>query len=372
MSNEHDSDSIEEKIRQARLVRRIVLTVIICIVALVIAVSAGGYFYITSALKPMDENSDETIEVEIPIGSSSAEIGRILEENGIIKNGTIFRYYVTYKNESGLQAGTYELSPSMDVNEIIDTLKEGTVIQEPEITFTIPEGTWFEDIAAIIAEATPHQEEDIMEELDEDYVETLVNQYDILGEEVLHSDVRYALEGYLFPAKYDYMEENPPVTAIIEDMIERMEEHVLRYSSQLEEKELSYHELLTLASIVEREAQKAEDRPKIAGVLFNRLEKGMRLEVDPTVAYAIGEHRYMTSYEDLETDSPYNTYRYEGLPPGPIASPGAPSIQAVVEPQEHDYIYFYARPNGDVIYNESYEEHRKVQETYRSEWKEAR
>ncbi|MFB4164826.1 endolytic transglycosylase MltG [Alteribacillus sp. JSM 102045] len=372
MSKDNSKDPLEERVKQAKIIRKIVLIVIAVIALVIIGVGIGGYIYITSSLKPVDEGNEETVEVEIPIGSSSSSIGQILEEEGVIKNGTIFRYYVTYKNEKGFQAGTYELSPSMDINEIIRSLKEGTVIQEPELTFIIPEGTWYDDIITRIAKETPYEEEEIEEQLeDEEYLKELIERYEILDEDILQSDVRYPLEGYLFPARYDFEEEKPAISVIIEQMIERMEENVVKFSEQLEASDYSVHDLLTLASIVEREAQRQEDRPIIAGVLFNRLEEGMRLEVDPTVAYAIGEHKYMTSFEDLETDSPYNTYRYEGLPPGPIASPGADSIKAVMIPNDNDYIYFYARQNGEVIYNEDYDEHRKTQETYRSEWEEA-
>ncbi len=372
MSEKNSKNQLTERAGQAKIVRRIVFIVIAVILLVIIGVSLGGYIYITSALKPLEEESEETVEIEIPIGSSSSSIGQILEEKGVIKNGTIFRYYVTYKNEKGFQAGTYELSPSMDIDEIIHSLKDGTVIKEPELTFTIPEGTWYEDIISQIAEAVPYEEEEIESQLeDEEYVKDLVERFSILDEEVLEADIRYPLEGYLFPARYDFMEEKPELTYIIEQMIERMEENVVEFSEQLEASDYSIHELLTLASIVEREAQHEEDRPIIAGVLFNRLEEGMRLEVDPTVAYAIGEHRYMTSLEDTEIDSPYNTYRYGGLPPGPIASPGVNSIRAVMLPEDSEYLYFYARPNGEVIYNDNYEEHRRTQETYRSEWEEA-
>ncbi|SFE27827.1 endolytic transglycosylase MltG [Alteribacillus iranensis] len=371
MSENQSNDTFHERARQAKVVRKVVAIIISVLVLVVIVVGVGGYLYIHSALQPVDEESEQTVTVDIPIGSSPASIGELLEEKEIIRNGTIFRYYVTYKNEQGLQAGEYELSPSMEIDEIIQSLKEGKVIQEAELTFTIPEGTWLEGIVETIAESSSYEEEDIMELLnDPSYLEKLIDKYDFINEAILKDDIRYPLEGYIFPARYDYYEENTELPAIIEKMIERMESELKPLSEELEESDLSVHELLTLASIVEREARNEEDRPIIAGVLFNRLEEGMRLEVDPTVAYAIGEHRYMTSYEDLEAESPYNTYRYEGMPPGPIASPGLPSIEAVLTPDDNEYLYFYARPNGEVIYNKEYEDHVEIQEKYRSEWEE--
>ncbi|SFP92937.1 endolytic transglycosylase MltG [Salibacterium halotolerans] len=366
-------EGLTEKEKQAGIVRKIILITLAILVLLAAAAAVGGWLYISSALEPVDENSEEQVTVEIPIGSSASDIGSILEDAGVIHNGTVFQYYVRYKNEQGLQAGTYELSPSMEIDTIIDRLKEGTVMKEPAFSFTIPEGTWYEDIVQTIAEAGPHDAEAIRSKLsDEEYLNQLIEEYDVLTDTVLNEEIRYPLEGYLFPATYEFVDENASIEKITARMIEQTEEIMVEFSEQVEESDYTFHELLTLASIVEREARKQEDRPKIAGVLFNRLEEGMRLEVDPTVSYAMGEHNYMTSSEDLQTDSPFNTYQHTGIPPGPIASPGRSSIQAVMNPEDNDYLFFYARPGGEVIYNENYEEHRQVQEKYRHEWVEAR
>ncbi|MGY4690419.1 endolytic transglycosylase MltG [Salibacterium sp. K-3] len=367
------TEDLTEKEKQAGIVRKIVLITLAVLVTAVAAAAVGGYLYISSALEPADKDSDETVTVEIPIGSSASDIGSILEENNVIKNGTVFQYYVRYNNEQGFQAGQYELSPSMDIDTVIDELKDGTVMEEPAFSFTIPEGTWYEGIVQTIAEAGPHEAEAVRSKLeDEAYVKQLIEENDAVTEAVLNEDIRYPLEGYLFPATYEFVEEDTSIEEIAARMIEETEEIMVEFSEQVEESDYTFHELLTLASIVEREARKEEDRPRIAGVLFNRLEEGMRLEVDPTVSYAMGEHNYMTSSKDLETESPYNTYQNTGIPPGPIASPGLSAIQAVMNPEENDYLFFYARPNGEVIYNEEYRDHREVQEEYRHEWVEAR
>ncbi|MFB5662161.1 endolytic transglycosylase MltG [Alteribacillus sp. HJP-4] len=372
MADKFDDSSIHEKRRQARLVRRIVLVVITALTALIVIAGISVYIYITSALEPIERDSDSEKRVEIPIGSSAGTIGKILEKEGLIKNAFIFRYYTRYKNESGFQAGVYELSPSMSTDELISQLKEGTMEAEPSLRFTIPEGKWFEDIVEIIAEETSYDKEEIVDELDdEDFLEKVIDNYSIITDDILDEDIRYPLEGYLFPARYDFYEEEPSIQEIAVKMIERTEANVVEFSEQIEAGEYNVHEVLTIASIVEREAQQAEDRPIIAGVLYNRLEQDMKLEVDPSVAYAIEEHVYMTSYEDLESESPYNTYRYEGLPPGPIASPGQGALKAALEPENNDYLFFYARPNGEVIYNVDYNEHNEVQEKYREEWEEA-
>ncbi|WP_100406618.1 endolytic transglycosylase MltG [Bacillus solitudinis] len=360
---------LEERVSQAKVVRKIVFFCVLFIVILGGILAITGYNYIKNALGPMDVESEELVEVTIPIGSSSSSIGKILEEADLIRNGTLFRYYVRYKNESGFQAGDYALSPSMTMDEMIIELKEGRILQEAELIFTISEGRWLEDVVTVIEKETSHSEEDIMAILtDQEYIESLIEMYPMLSEEILNEGIRYALEGYLFPARYDFIDANPAIEVIIESMLTRTQSIVDELASEIEESGYTVHEIMTLASIIEREAQTSEDRYLISGVLYNRLDRGMMLQVDPTVAYALGEHRYMTTYEDLEIDSPYNTYRIVGIPIGPIANPGKDAIQAAVRPQREDYLFFYARYNGEVIYNETFEEHNRTLRMYREEW----
>lgn len=372
MSDEREESKLQaykERVERAKVVRKIVFVFLGMITLLIIVAVTFSYFYINSALGPVDETSEELVEVTIPIGSSTSQIGKILEENGLIKNGTFFRYYVRYKNESGFQAGEYELSKAMDVQEIIQSLKEGRVLQEAELVFTVPEGLWLEDVVAIIAKNTEHEEEEILAVMnDRDYIEQLIHRYPMLTEEVLQEEIRYPLEGYLFPARYDFVEENVSIETIVESMLDRTQEVVNDLLEVHPNNEYSVHELLTLASIIEREAQKSEDRYLVSSVLYNRLERGMMLQVDPTVAYALGEHLYMTTYDDLEVDSRYNTYRYAGIPVGPVANPGADAIKAAFEPENTDYLYFYARFNGEVIFTKTYEEHNRIHQQYRHEW----
>ncbi|PSL45081.1 UPF0755 protein [Salsuginibacillus halophilus] len=357
---------------QARLVRRFVVIALTVIVLGLAAAAVGGYFYLQSALSPVDEENEEDIHIEVPSGSSSAEIGDILEENDLIQNSTIFHYYVRYQNESGFQAGEYTLNQSMEIDEMIEALKEGRVEEEPAFYFIVPEGLWLEDIIEIIGEETPVEAEAFEETIeDETFLQEMIETYDFVEEEILDDEIKRPLEGYLFPDRYDFYEEEIGSEDIVHAMLEQMEAQLNGLTEQMEEKNASSHELLTLASIIEREAQTTEDRFKISGVLYNRLEDGMPLQVDPTVAYALDSHLYMTSYDDLEVDDPYNTYKYDGLPPGPIATSGFESMQAAVEPDEHEYLYFYARVGGEVLYSETFEEHDEIHQEYRDEWIEA-
>ncbi|MGN7311747.1 endolytic transglycosylase MltG [Alkalicoccobacillus gibsonii] len=359
----------EERVSQAKVVRKWVFISFIAIIIIGAIIAVSGYAYLKSSIEPMDKDNGEQIEVSIPIGSTPGGIGGILEDAGLISNGTIFKYYVRYLNESDFQAGDYALSTDMSMEEIIHALKDGKVEQESVFNFTIPEGFWLEDIVKRIAEVTQYSEDEILEKMqDDEYIESLVDRYPILGKQVLDGEIRHPLEGYLFPARYDFVDENASIETIIETMLERTQSVLDQYSDQIENSNYTLHEIMTLASIIEREAQTSEDRYLISGVLYNRLDDNMKLQVDPTVAYAAGSHLYMTSLDDLDVDSPYNTYMYEGIPVGPIASPGEDSIKAALEPRVTDYLFFYARVTGEVIYNSSYEDHQQVVEEYRQEW----
>ena len=171
------------------------------------------------------------------------------------------------------------------------------------------------------------------------------------------------MEGYLFPATYPFYEEKPDVETVVDEMIQATVSNVSTYLNYLEEKEKTVHWLLTFASLLEKEATQKSDRATIASVFYNRLQpknksqEVMPLQTDPTVAYAHGKHLSVTSYADLEIDDPYNTYKYRGLPPGPIANAGKSSIDAVIDPENTDYLYFLADKTGENHFAKSYEEH---------------
>jgi UPF0755 protein len=357
---------LKERQEEASIVRKIVS---ICLIVLIIAFVIAGttaFYYVKSGLDAIDSKDEQLIDIHIPIGSTSTKIGVILEENGLIKNASFFRYYVRYKNESGFQAGDYQLSKSMDIEEIIDALKDGTVYQNYALTFTIPEGRWLENILNVIAEKTNHKVDDLQAKVkDKEYLESLIEKYEFLTDDILDERIRWPLEGYLFPARYDFIEENPSIETIIDAMLQRTEKVLDKFSNELDKSKYSTHEILTLASIIEGEAQKSEDRYTISGVLYNRLKINMALQVDPTVAYAHGSHIKETKYGHLNIDSPYNTYRYAGIPVGPINNPGEASIKSALQPEQHKNLYFYATSDGKVIYSETFQQHKDVLKKYR-------
>ena len=369
----HPSMSDEKRARN-RIVRRITV-VILAIFLLVIATgSALAYVFVKRSVEPIDPTSTETVEVEVPLGAGSGYIGELLEENGLVRNSTIFRFYTRFKNESSFQAGTYTLSPSQSIDELIETLQTGKVIVVPDIKLVIPEGFTIDQVIARLAKVADIPKEEISEQLsDREYIQSLVNEHEMLTEEVLQDGIYHPLEGYLFPATYEF---NKGVTLneIIDEMLLPTESMYQEYKGRLADSGRTFHETLALASVVEKEAVSTEDRKEIAGVFENRLNDGMKLQSDPTVWYGTGESSIFTSFADLENDSLYNTYRYEGIPIGPIAAVSRDAFEAVLNPNDTKNIYFYARPpregfpNGEVLFEVNYEDHQQNVNKYRSEW----
>jgi UPF0755 protein len=364
----------DEKRARNRIVRRITV-VILAIFLLVIATgSALAYVFVKRSVEPIDPTSTETVEVEVPLGAGSGYIGELLEENGLVRSSTIFRFYTRFKNESSFQAGTYTLSPSQSIDELIETLQTGKVIVVPDIKLVIPEGFTIDQVIARLAKEADIPKEEISEQLsDREYISSLVNEHEMLTEEVLQEGIYHPLEGYLFPATYEF-NKGVTLTEIIDEMLLPTESMYQEYKGRLADSGRTFHETLALASVVEKEAVSTEDRKEIAGVFENRLNDGMKLQSDPTVWYGTGETSIFTSFADLENDSLYNTYRYEGIPIGPIAAVSRDAFEAVLNPNDTESIYFYARPpregfpNGEVLFEVNYEDHQQNVNKYRSEW----
>jgi UPF0755 protein len=348
-----------EQQKEARIARKIVLIITIIAFLLVGGGLGGGYFYLTSALEPVNPESTKEKKIEIPIGSSVTGISQILEANGIIKNAKVFKYYVKFKNESGFMAGDYTLSPSMTIPTIIDNLKTGKVTKEVALKITLPEGIQLQQIAQIIANKTNQKEEDVFKTLnDRNFIKSLMGKYpDLLTEEIFAKEIKYPLEGYLFPATYPFYKEDPSIEEVVSVMLEKTNEVIKQYAVELEDSEYTPHKLLTMASLIEEEATQQVDRHTIASVFYNRIDEGMPLQTDPTVLYAQGKHKSRVLYKDLEVDSPYNTYKVTGLPPSPIANAGAMSIEAALYPEETDYFYFLATAEGKVLFSKTLDEH---------------
>lgn len=370
----------KKKKRQNKVARNIVLTVLLIVLIGVGVTGFVGYNYFSSALKPIDANSTEYVTVEIPAGSSSKEIGEILEKNGLIKNAQVFNLYSKIRSYGNYQSGYYNLQKSMDLDSIAKQLQEGgTETPQPPVLgkITIPEGYTLEQIAeTVTANAaatskknakTPFNKEDFLNKVqDEDFIAKMLAKYPQLLATLPGKDsgVKYRLEGYLFPATYEYGKETT-VEELIDQMLAAMNTNLSQYYSIIESKNLTVNEVLTLASLVEKEGSTDQDRKDIASVFYNRLNQAMPLQSNIALLYAQGKLGKKTTLKedaeiDTNIDSPYNVYKNQGLMPGPVDSPSLSALEATINPSKTDYLYFVANVETGVVYfANTYEEHAK-------------
>ena len=342
---------------------------------LLVLVSIGGFFgygYVQESLKPVDASSKDYVTVQIPEGSNIQEIGSTLEKSGLVKHGLIFSFYAKYKG-ADLKSGYYNLKKSMSTDELIQELQKGGTPepQEPALaSLTIPEGYTLEQIAQTVGQLQGEFKEPLTADAflakaqDETFISQVVAKYpNLLGSlPTKDSGVRYRLEGYLFPATYT-IKESTTVESLIDEMLAAMDKALSPYYATIKEKNLTVNELLSIASLVEKEGAKTEDRKKIAGVFYNRLNLGMPLQSNIAILYAQGKLGQKISLADdagIDTtiDSPYNVYTHLGLMPGPVDSPSLDAIEASVNQTKSDYLYFVANvEDGKVYFATTKEEH---------------
>lgn len=335
-----------------------------CIIMLAVVVFGGAAFFYVSALKPAEPGNHKTKLVTIPPGSGVTEIGHILQKNGIIQNAWAFAIYAKSHRQSGLKAGTYQMSPSMDTSTIVRSMQKGGIAA---IRFTVPEGAGLEEIAEIIQKHSSFRKEEVLKRADDPaFVQHLMKKYPrLVTKEVFNQQIRHPLEGYFFPATYSFYDRHVSLDAVLETMVAKTNAVFSAYAGQSTQARLTPHKLLTMASLIEAEATKKADRAKISSVFYNRLKKNMPLQTDPTVLYALNRHKEKVTYKDLRVNSPYNTYKHKGLPPGPIASPGEQSIKAALKPEKTDYLYFLANVDtGKVYFANTLKEHNALKEKY--------
>lgn len=332
--------------------------ILIGIVILVGVVMTGSYVFDTYLISPDDEA--QTISFVVEEGTSVEGIAKNLEEQGIITSAFFFKVY-TKLSDSVLQAGTFEFTPGMNIRSVV---RELGYAKAEEIQVTIPEGYTLAQIGEVIVEAMPE-----IESTDWESVANGSGSIDSpqagrrgLADEILAgipSD--QGLEGYLFPDTYRFRSDANAAT-VAETMVltlkRRLAENNIAIPRNLIfEGGLTFHEMITLASIVEREVRSPEDMKIVAGIFYTRMKIGMALQADSTVNYVTGKSDSAVSLEDSRVDSPYNTYQNLGLPPGPISNPGMNAILAVLNPTDSDYLYFLTTDEGEVIYAKTFDEH---------------
>lgn len=304
---------------------------------LAFAISFGVFAYGEWARPP--HNFPVNTFIEIPQGSTLDEIADILKENNIIRSTRIFvSFALFYGHEANIQAGEYFLYDPQSALTLAKRVVEGDYGIEPE-AIVVPEGANVYEIAELFGERYA--------------------SFDPI--EFLHKAQKY--EGYLFPDTY-FVYPNITAEKAIEILRSNFEKKIFDLTDDVEASERTLEEIVTMASIIEREAYKSVDRKKISSALWNRIEQGIPLQVDVTFKYINGKHTYNLTREDLREDNPYNTYVYKGLPPTPIANPSLDAILAALNPDDTDYLYFLADRSGNTYFSETYEEHLRKKRIY--------
>jgi len=339
-------------------------------IALLVIVLVGGFFtwnYIKGETQPVDTAQTELVSFEIEQGASVKEVSKALEEEGIIRNSKLFNFYLKFKNVSGFKSGLYHVSKSMTLDEIIAELSgQGKDKDQNATKVLIREGEQLTEIAKEVEKSTKYTAEDFMAKVqDEDFLRYLVQKFPkLLTQSYNGYQVKYVLEGYLFPATYD-MNDSKTLQMLITEMVAKTDEVMSKYYDKILASDYTLQEIMALASLIEKEGTKLEDRKKISSVFHNRIKENMKLQTDVSVQYALGEHKEALSLSDLEVDSPYNLYQNYGVGPGPYNSPSEDAIVAAMEPAETDYLYFLADiKTKEIYYAKTYEEHLELKAKY--------
>lgn len=339
-----------------------IITVILVIIVLLVIVALSAVIWYNTSISPV--GTDEIIHViEIQMGSNSTTIAEQLKKEGLIKSNLAFKMYVKFNNISNFQAGTYNLTKKMSVKEITEALQTGRVESKDVISITFIEGKNMRWIASKIAEQTNNKVEDVYELLQsEEYINSVIEKYWFITDEIKNKDIYYPLEGYLFPDTYEFENKDITVYHIFETLLDQMETKLEPYKEAIQKSKYSAHQILTMASIIENEAVFDKDRKDVSSVIYNRLNQNMPIQSDVTTYYAfkieMGERDLYQS--EIDTYNPYNTRgpKMQGkLPVGPISTVGLSSIEAAVNPNKTSYLYFVADKNGNVYFTRTNEEH---------------
>lgn len=324
----------------------------------------AGIVLLAAGLSPKEIGSSDTLFFRVEKGEGSRDIASNLEQQGVIRLGVFFHMYVFSTGVSGkLQAGEYELGPGMNIPRVAQKLAKGDVVKEE---LTIIEGWDLRNIAQYLKNKELFQAKEFLEiagfpATDYRRASDLPTPTDFAAEyEFLKEKPKYlGLEGYLFPDTY-FVQRGVKVKDIIRLMLDNFEKKVAGIPFQ----NRTIFDIVTMASLLEREVRTMEDKRIVAGILSKRLEHGIPLQVDATVTYAIGQNNGRVSLQDTKTDSLFNTYKYPGLPLGPISNPGFESIEAALSPQESSYLYYLSTPEGETIFSETLEGHNEAKAKY--------
>jgi UPF0755 protein len=327
-------------------VKKLLLSLLVVVVLVAGGAAASVFYMVNRIQQPYKGFPEPERFVEIPPGTGAAEIRRRLVEAGVVSDELSFRAALMWTGQSrALKAGEYRFDRPMSVVDVVEKLARGDVYGHP---ITFPEGLTIREMADIVESRGFGKADEFIKAARDG---SLVNDLDPAAKD---------LEGYLFPETYT-LPRGTPVATLVSLMVARFRDtYTTLEAKRSGQADLSTRQIVTLASLVEKETGKAEERPLVAAVYRNRLDKNMAMQADPTVVYALvqaGTYDGNIRKRDLSFDSPYNTYKYAGLPPGPIASPGRAALEAALAPADVDYLYFVSRNDGSHAFAETLAKH---------------
>lgn len=340
-----------------RFIILLALIFIICILAF--------YIWYKNGIKPVNKNENKEVIFQIKENSTVRDLGKILKENELIKSEKAYKIYVKKHNVNLINKGRYKADKEMGLEKILDMIKKGEVFTN-DINLTILEGYKIEQIIDLVAKETKITKEEMKNTLlDKEYIKELCKKYSFLDEkEVLNPDLKYPLEGYIAPNTYKFDKDLITPKQIIELSLNEMERILKKHEKRLNEISFNTHEVLTIASVVEKEVRNMDDAPEVAGLFINRLNNNMPLGSDPTTHYEVDTPlSEPLTVAQLNTEGKFNTRgpNMEGkLPAGPIASPSEKAINAVLNYKNTDALYFVSDKNGKIYFTKNFSEHESI------------
>lgn len=351
--------------------------VILGILAVVLLLAAGGFIYFLNQISmPVSAKTEEKLFI-IESGEGVHAISDNLKKEGLIKNSFVFETYLWLKKYgSKLQAGEYKLPQNLNMVDLSRMLVGGEALFKERIVKII-EGWSSTEIAEYLSEFYAEDNQGngkSSEKLKAEFIDNFLEAVETTDSRELIPDKTYffladkpadqGLEGYLFPDTYRVYK-NAEISSIIEKMLDNFGQKLTgEMKTEIEQQGKTIFDIITMASIVEKEVRTAQDRKMAAGIFYTRIENGIPLESDATVNYITGKQALQPTYEDTRVESLYNTYLNRGLPPGPISNPGLDAIEAAVYPEDSDYLYFLTKPDGSTVFSKTYEEHLQNKNKY--------
>ena len=345
-------------------VTKILLIVFAVLILLGVAAGLYAWNYYKEGIAPVSSKSKEVI-VTVESGQTATSVLYTLDEAGLVNDVLCGKVYLKLNDVGNLQANSYILNKNMSLKEIFQIMENPTGEHVVQRSVTILDGYSLKDISASIAKALEIETTEVLNLLnDETFLNSLIEKYWFITDEIFAEGIKYPLEGYLYPETYLY-NSNVTLEDVIYGSLDMMDKHLIKAKEYFESRGWTAHEFLSFASVVERESLFDEDRPKIAGVFMNRIEKGMLFQADSTVNYAWDRTGVDVLYSHLEIDSPYNTYKYAGVPIGPISTVSGVTMDACVNYEDHEYFYFFSKEDGTQIYSKTLSEHNNAVQKYK-------